>query len=527
MSKSVVAGSDAVVARPSPHLATDAATLPPELAEIHRRLEAAAARLAIAGARDLRDVLAQAQDHEAQTAAAAALLNQVEEASRSAAQGAQRVAASSQQAAAAAQTGAAAMHGIREATAATLAAVARTEAEMAGLLEASARIEEVVKLIQRIAAQTNLLALNAAIEAARAGQHGRTFAVVAQEVRKLSEDTAHQAAQIASLVARVRESAGQVGALVAGSKGQAEAAAREGERGAEAIGQIAGLVQETALQVTQIAAANEQLLSTVAEVGARVQHLGEQARDTVARAQSAFGSETVRGATEEIFALLGRHRYGGIVEGMLEVARGAAAEAEAIFTRLVEGRQVRLEQLLDWRYTEVKGVLIQRLARLFDVRRVPREGFRPPKYITAWDHLVDLPIRELLDRLAASDRRIVFVVLIDVNGYLFTHMSRYCQDWTGDFKQDILGNRIKRISDKQVELRAARVGMPRGMEAPRRATREQFLAAGVNPDALEGEAPFLLQTFARDTGEVMHDIAVPVFVQGRRFGAVRLGFEME
>lgn len=65
------------------------------------------------------------------------------------------------------------------------------------------------------------------------------------------------------------------------------------------------------------------------------------------------------------------------------------------------------------------------------------------------------------------------------------------------------------------------------MQVPRRATREQFLAHGVDPDALESSAPFVLQTYARKTGEVIHDLAVPVFVKGRRFGAVRLAFRME
>jgi methyl-accepting chemotaxis protein len=188
---------------------------------------------------------------------------------------------------------------------------------------------------------------------------------------------------------------------------------------------------------------------------------------------------------------------------------------------------VRLEQLLDWRYTEAKGPLIQNFARLFDVRRVPEKGFDPPKYQTSWDHLIDKPIRQLCDRILASDPRVVNAVAPDLNGYHYAHLSRHCQDWTGDPRADTTGNRVKRIFDNHVEIRRARVGLPNALQAPRRATRAQFLAAGVDPDALQGDAPFLLQTYARDTGEVIHDLAVPLFVKGRRFGAFAIAFSME
>ncbi|HEY9126596.1 MAG TPA: methyl-accepting chemotaxis protein, partial [Acidobacteriaceae bacterium] len=85
--------------------------------------------------------------------------------------------------------------------------VQKTSAQMETLEKATAQIEQIVAMIDQIAGQTNLLALNASIEASRAGEAGRGFTVVAQEVRRLSENTRSSAKEIQSVVASLRTAA--------------------------------------------------------------------------------------------------------------------------------------------------------------------------------------------------------------------------------------------------------------------------------------------------------------------------------
>jgi methyl-accepting chemotaxis protein len=122
----------------------------------------------------------------------------------------------------------------------------------------SERIGEIVAVIEDIASQTNLLALNAAIEAARAGEQGRGFAVVADEVRKLAERTARATKEIAGMIKEIQTTTNDAVTSMEEGRGEVDNGIRLAEQAGTALTVIVTESQKVTAMITQIAAASEE-----------------------------------------------------------------------------------------------------------------------------------------------------------------------------------------------------------------------------------------------------------------------------
>jgi len=345
------------------------------------------------------------------------------------------------------------------------------------LSENSGNVMNILGMVKEFSDQTNLLALNASIEAARAGEAGRGFAVVADEVRNLSQKVGVATTQIdtnisemATLVKDTHRSAVTILEYIENTETFIDSTSNQ-------FVKLVSDFEDISHQLTSISAAIEELSHTNRESHDHVHKITElsvEMKEDMDRSKTY--SEDLEKATETTQEQLSHFQIG---RGGFENMTRTGAEWSKEIMQAMQQLDAQGVNLFDQNYKRMNP------------------GQEPEKFNVSYADAFERMLQPIFDRFISDRPEFIYAIAVDKKGYVPAHHSKVSQPVTGDVSIDLVKSRHRRFFNGNRQER-------------RRCSHENT---------------FLLQTYIRDTGEILNDLSIPLYVNGKHWGALIMGFE--
>ena len=351
---------------------------------------------------------------------------------------------------------------------------------MAGFAAAMNQVQTVSSTIETIARKTNMLALNATIEAARAGDAGRSFAVVAAEVKKLAHDTRVATSQIASTLGELTREATAVTTEI-----------KTGVERSRAAQSGFGTISDTVREVSEIVGMVDRQTEGIAHSTSMIQ----TSVDRVKAGLTDFAADARANGNELLTAEKRLAHLELLSNTMLDTLANSGAEIDDtpfILKAQETCRQIKtaIENAID------EGEIT--LDDVFDQDYEVIEGSNPVQYNVRFNDPADRLVRPILDQTKGADGRIIGSAIGDMNGYLPTHLTERSHPQGPDpvWNDEHCRNKRMLIDDT---------------------TRM----------ALASDRPATLATYRMELGDKyipVKNVFVPLWIKGRRWGNFELAY---
>ena len=347
-------------------------------------------------------------------------------------------------------------------------------------------VEAASVAIAQIARETKLLALNASVEAARAGDAGRGFAIIANAVKTLADQIHSFSSQTTGHLQHLSLSISELTQQAATSATAAQQAIADAGAASEAtanLEELVGSVDRLVTDIDAMALPVEQSISGFETMQSELSALADgvaAGREHLVRADQR--TQSILTISEEFMLFLVQSGFPSVDAPFIDLARAKADEVAELFTQAISRGEIGMADLFDENYREVPGS-------------------NPKQVITRFTEFADRVLPRVQEPVLRFDPRITFCAAVDRNGYLPTHNKVYSHPQGSDQVWNAANCRNRRIFNDRTGLSAGR-----------------------------STKPFLLQTYRRDMGggqfALMKDCSAPIVVNGRHWGGLRVAFKV-